>query len=666
MAKVGLLIGVSEYEPGLNPLPAAVKDIEVLRRVLEDPEMGGFDEVKTLANPEPHAMQLAIETLFDSRAKDDLVLLFFSGHGIKDDAGRLYFASRITRKNAKENLIRSTAVPASFVHDIMNNSRAKRQAIILDCCFSGAFDLGLQAKDDGSVDLRTQLGAEGRVVLTSSSSTQYSFEQQGSDLSIYTRYLVEGIETGAGDTNSDGFVSILELHEYAASKVQQEAPAMTPKIIVLKDKGFEIVLAKARVADPKLKYRKAASRHANAGTIRPAGRAVLNTLRQQLGLTADEAAAIEAEVLRPYQERLANLQQYRETLIAEAEHEYPLSEFAREDLNMLQQMLGLRNEDILPIQQEVEALFTQQAEAKRKAQAQAETSQVSSPQNNVGIKLQRFEFDVITVDKTGKENSRTKKTAEVFAEDLGNGVLLEMVKIRSGTFQMGSPEGQGNDNEKPQHTVTVPAFLMGKYPVTQAQWRVVAAQPQIEIALDPDPAHFKGDNRPVERVSWHEAVEFCQRLSVATGHQYRLPSEAEWEYACRAGTTTEFHFGETITTDLANYNGNYTYGAGPKGIYREQTTEVGSFPPNAYGLYDIHGNVWEWCLDRWHDNFREAPTDGSAWVVGGNSDFRLLRGGSWYDDPAKCRVALRDNFIPVDRISDFGFRVVSAVFPGLF
>jgi formylglycine-generating enzyme required for sulfatase activity len=470
------------------------------------------------------------------------------------------------------------------------------------------------------------------------------------------------------------------LHDYAVGKVQEEAPAMTPKIIVLKDKGFEIVLAKARITDPKLKYRKAASLYANAGTIRPAGRAILNTLRQQLGLTADEATEIEAEVLRPYQERLANLQQYRETLIAEAEHEYPLSEFACEDLNTLQQMLLLRDEDVLPIQQEIEAKFNQQAEAKRQAQAQAKTSQVSSPQNNVGTKLRRFEFDVITVDKTGKENSRTKQSAEVFAEDLGNGVLLEMVKISLGTFQMGSPKGQGDDREKPQHSVTVPAFLMGKYPVTQAQWRLVVALPQIEIAIDPDPAYFKSDNRPVEQVSWYEAVEFCQRLSVATRHQYRLPSEAEWEYACRAGTTTEFYFGETITTDLANYRGtdweyqaktySGSYGAGPKGIYREQTMEVGSFPPNAYGLYDIHGNVWEWCLDHWHDNyggfFRQAPTDGSAWVAGGNSDYRLTRGGSWNDFPAYCRAALRDFNNPAVRSYNLGFRVVSAVFPALF
>ena len=359
MAKVALLIGVSEYEVGLNPLPAAVKDVVALERILKDSEMGDFDEVKILTNPEPQAMQYEVETLFSGRSKDDFVLLFFSGHGIKDDSNNLYFATRITKKSEKGDLIRSTAVPARFVHEVMNNSRAKRQAIILDCCFSGAFDPSLFSKDDGSVDLQGQLGAEGRVVLTSSSSTQYSFEQQGSDLSLYTRYLIEGIETGAGDRNEDGKISVRELHEYATSKVQETAPSMTPKLITLKDLGFDLVLAKAKVTDPKLRYRKAASRYANVGKIRPAGRAVLNTLRQQLGLSIEETNEIENELLHPYQERLANLQQYRETLLAEAEYEYPLSETAYEDLNILQQMFGLRDEDILPIQQEIEARFSQ-------------------------------------------------------------------------------------------------------------------------------------------------------------------------------------------------------------------------------------------------------------------------------------------------------------------
>ena len=361
MAKVALLIGVSEYEVGLNPLPAAVKDVVALERILKDSEMGDFDEVKVLTNPEPQAMQFEVETLFSGRSKDDFVLLFFSGHGIKDDSNNLYFATRITKKSAKGDLIRSTAVPARFVHEVMNNSRAKRQAIILDCCFSGAFDPSLQSKDDGSVDLQGQLGAEGRVVLTSSSSTQYSFEQQGSDLSLYTRYLIEGIETGAGDHDEDGKISVRELHDYATSRVQETVPSMTPKLITLKDMGFDLVLAKAKVTDPKLRYRKAASKCANAGTIRPAGRAMLNTLRQQLELTIEDATVIENEVLRPYQERLANLQQYRETLIASAEHEYPLNQLDLEDLNTLQKMLGLEDKDVLPIQQEVEAQFTQQS-----------------------------------------------------------------------------------------------------------------------------------------------------------------------------------------------------------------------------------------------------------------------------------------------------------------
>jgi hypothetical protein len=165
---------------------------------------------------------------------------------------------------------------------------------------------------------------------------------------------------------------MLELHEYAASKVRETAPKMTPKIIVLKDKGFEIVLSKARVTDPKLRYRKAASRYANAGSIRPAGRAFLNTLRQQLDLTPEEAVEIETEVLRPYQQRLANLQNYREALIAEAEHEYPLSEEAREDISRLQELLGLRDVDVLPIRQEVEAQFAQQSAADRQNLVQYE------------------------------------------------------------------------------------------------------------------------------------------------------------------------------------------------------------------------------------------------------------------------------------------------------
>ncbi|MUH01209.1 SUMF1/EgtB/PvdO family nonheme iron enzyme [Scytonema sp. UIC 10036] len=273
-----------------------------------------------------------------------------------------------------------------------------------------------------------------------------------------------------------------------------------------------------------------------------------------------------------------------------------------------------------------------------------------------------------------------RQTAQHFIEDLGNGITLDMVLLRSGSFMMGAPETEeGNsDSERPQHKVTVPTFLMSKYPITQAQWKAVAALPQVNKELERDPSRFKGDKRPVERVSWYDAVEFCQRLTSHTKRQYRLPSEAEWEYACRAGTTTPFHFGETITTEVANYNGtddekykwSGSYAWGPKGIYREETTEVGSFEvANAFGLYDMHGNVWEWCLDDWHDNYEGAPTDGSAWLDNNDNfsqkqGYAVLRGGSWLGIPEFCRSASRYGSMREDRDfidGNFGFRVACGV-----
>jgi len=267
-----------------------------------------------------------------------------------------------------------------------------------------------------------------------------------------------------------------------------------------------------------------------------------------------------------------------------------------------------------------------------------------------------------------------------FTEDLGHQVKLDMVYIPGGIFTMGAPasEESSGDDERPQHLVVIPPFCMGKYPITQVQWLLVANLPKIEIDLNPNPSHFKGNNRPVESISWYDAVEFCARLSKKTGRSYRLPSEAEWEYACRAGTETPFYFGSTITTNQANYDDNSTYGNSPKGQYRKQTTDVGSFPANALGLYDLHGNVWEWCADPWHDNYSGAPGDGRLWDEKNNDNryqnylslgkkvknddrFRVLRGSSWSFLPGFCRSATRYGFDPGDWDNDIGFRAVCSV-----
>jgi formylglycine-generating enzyme required for sulfatase activity len=277
--------------------------------------------------------------------------------------------------------------------------------------------------------------------------------------------------------------------------------------------------------------------------------------------------------------------------------------------------------------------------------------------------------------------SRQVHQGQFFTEPLNETTNLDMMLIPGGKFEMGQTAAEKIElirlfgvedyrkyfsDELPRHPVSVPLFFMGKHPVTQAQWRAVAAYEPVD-KLKPDPSNFKGDNHPVEQVSWQEAQEFCQRLSIKTGRTYRLPSEAEWEYACRAGTTTPFHIGETLSDDLANYcaqdreidGTSYkgTYGRGILGQYRQETTEVELFPANPFGLYDMHGNVWEWCEDDWHGNYDDAPIDGSAWVnANQESTSKLVRGGSWFDFPHDCRSASRCDYDVTYYV--VGFRVV--------
>jgi formylglycine-generating enzyme required for sulfatase activity len=237
-------------------------------------------------------------------------------------------------------------------------------------------------------------------------------------------------------------------------------------------------------------------------------------------------------------------------------------------------------------------------------------------------------------------------------ESLGNAVPLEMVAIPGGSFTMGALENEykSKPDERPLHRVTIKPFYMSKYAITQSQYLSLMGN---------NPSDFPGRNRPVENVSWYDAQQFCINLSQRTGKTYRLPSEAEWEFACRAGTTTPFYCGETITTDLANYIGIYVYRNETPGKNREITTEVGSFPPNPFGLYDMHGNVWEWCEDVYHDSYNGLPTDGTAWIEPQEQNRpRSIRGGSLNTQAWHCRSASRFQFDPYGIADGIGFRVV--------
>ncbi|HSN78432.1 MAG TPA: formylglycine-generating enzyme family protein [Anaerolineae bacterium] len=267
------------------------------------------------------------------------------------------------------------------------------------------------------------------------------------------------------------------------------------------------------------------------------------------------------------------------------------------------------------------------------------------------LELVTFEFQVVAVNQRGEIVERRIERAQQVAQDLGNGVALEMVAIPGGDFRMGSRASEGYADEHPQHSVRVAPFLIGKYAVTQEQWAAI---------MDWTPPYrCWGLKRPADRVSWRDSQEFCQRLSARTGLAYRLPSEAEWEYACRAGATTPFYVGQTITTDLANYVGEHTFLEEPKGVYRHGTTDVGSFPPNAFGLHDMHGNVWEWCADAWHDDYVGAPADSHAWESRAGQ-YRVLRGGCWHDPPGLCRSAARLKQAPDQGEDFFGLRVALA------
>ena len=289
--------------------------------------------------------------------------------------------------------------------------------------------------------------------------------------------------------------------------------------------------------------------------------------------------------------------------------------------------------------------------------------------------LQTVSFDAVTVDEKGARNPAERYTAATFTEmpDFGGGI--EMVSIPGGNFTMGSPpdEPERRSGEGPQHHVTLAPFFISAAPITQAQWAgvVTSHRDALKRNLDPSPSFFKGIDLPVEGITWNQAEELCLRLSEITGRSYRLPSEAEWEYACRAGTTGPFHFGPTITPGLANYCGtggavcgesdgvsvasavydgvrydSGVYGQGPAGICRGTTTPPRMFPPNRFGLYDMHGNVWEYCLDVWTVNYVEVPLDGRANLDGAPDSFRVLRGGSWSHNPAICRSAYRDKIPP--------------------
>jgi GUN4-like/Caspase domain len=355
MARKALLIGTKTYQTGFKPLNSAPYDVEALADLLRHPEIGGFNpaNVQVLVDRASGDLATQIETWYLQQSQDDFALLFIAGHGVKDGDRRLHFAATNTTKEG-DRLITTTAVAASSLSNWLRGSKAQRQVVILNCCFSGAFG-DLVPMDEGTIDVEEVLGAEGRVVMTSTSSMDYAFERQNGELSVYGHYLVEGLRTGAAATQGSDEITVDELHQYVSRKVQEEAPAMVPKLFA-KGEGYRLRIAKVAIGDPEVKYRKKVEEivREDCDSIDEVfSRPILEQLRVQLKLGRQLAAKIESDVLEPIQRRNIKRQQYQDFFSRAFQYRHPFNEKDQRRIVEYRRMLGLAIDDY----EELEALI---------------------------------------------------------------------------------------------------------------------------------------------------------------------------------------------------------------------------------------------------------------------------------------------------------------------
>ena len=617
MKRFALLVGTSEYPEckDLKPLHGSLLDVDAMQRVLIANGEFDSDDIVVLKNASRQVIEDAIHNLFNAleRKKDDLVLFYFSGHGVVDEGNKLFLGTPSSRKEVNK-IVKPTTVAAIYLHDAMNDSKSQHQVLIFNCCFSGAFAQGMTVMDDGSVNLKNQLGGKGRAILTSSSMVQPSFQPDG-EMSIYTRYLVEGIETGVADLDGDSKISIDELHEYAALKVSQESPNMTPAFYPV-EQGGKIYIAKVAQAkdDPQLVYRRELESRMIDGEWSIPAKRLLKDLQINLELSSEEEARIKENVLKPILEKARKLQEYEELL---KEILPPTTQELKDLRDYQKDYLGLRYEDVTDIDLKYGVTI------------------VPPP-----VEINHVDSNPILLNQDVKQNNILIPN-QLFLQ-LADNVNIELVIIPKGNFMMGSDD---YDTETPIHEVSMNSFRMSKYPITLQQYKCVMG--------DDIPFHFllisSGNNLPIISVSWHNAFVFCKRLSDIIEQNVRLPSEAQWEYACRAGNSNKYCFGDDVR-QLWNH------------AWHDKNTKrvcpVGLKLPNKFGLHDMHGNVWEWCEDIWHDSYDDAPTDGSAWISFGDENKAVIRGGSYCEDENNCHSATRFGE-PANKIDHtIGFRIV--------
>ena len=616
MKKYALVVGISEYaDPEITDLSFAARDAEEVGLCLR--ETCGFDDVRTLASgggSEPTHVNVvdALHNLAPLLSPDDLFLFYFAGHGIETKTG-----AHILTSNSRIRMPELASVSKEVLSSCLSRVECANRVLILDACRNdphkgmGDEDNLLTSGFSRDIMAVAETPVEGVVpttcVLFSCRLGERAYEWPDKGHGAFTHYLLEGMRGAAADDR--GRITVQALGRYVEAQVPRWAKKFrTPRPQTpwgeRKGSWQEVVLASR--AGSALRPQLKSTPSPKPVTILPDPALHVETLPPGAALTVDgRAAGIAPQKLT----------------LAAGEHR-----------------ILAEKDDHKPWERRIRFDATGDAHLKIELEARPRVVEAFFP---------------MTADQAGEvQRTAAEALGTPLAVDLeyGRGVTLPVVLVPAGRFLMGSPETEvdRSDDEGPQYEVTISRpFYIGVHEVTQSQYKAVTGKA---------PSHFKGSENPVESVSWDDATAFCRRLSAQTGRAVRLPTEAEWEYACRAGTTTPFHTGKTISTDQANYDGNFTYGCGATGEYRATTTAVGSFQPNAFALYDVHGNVGEWCNDWYADSYTNADVRDPKGPATGAA--RVLRGGSWDDVPAYCRSARRLRGAPDLRSGLVGFRVV--------
>lgn len=633
-----IAIGINEYQ-NMRRLKCARKDAEAVCQFFQ--ETLHFDKVDLFTKgAEPvcyedgsplHAIPTVgnLDTFFDVRFErpflksGDNLWFFFAGHG-KRHRGRDY----LMPIDGNPRRVEKMGIAIDYIAARLRRSGADNVILMIDAC------RGEDDRDGGEGVGRQQ--QKGIITLFACSPNELSYEIEELEQGSFTHTLLAGLQIqGSGNC-----ATVERLSQYLRTQVpvvnrRYHKPPQTPYTRIEPESKLHFILLPGQA-----------------------------TLQDVLAMKND---ALEAEA---------------ENDLDGAEHLWTrvLAASSQADIQAIRGLQRIAVKRAMGQSPKPTPTLSPEAaphradESSREPVVNLPSEPKDNPTDNKPSETQpsRVTFTVVKVNAQGEVIEQLEQQAEQSLVMLPGEVPLSLVRIPQGQLWMGAQKNEEGayDDEYPRHQVSVPSFWMGQYPVTQRQWQAIAGLSKVKVDLDPECSYFKGETLPVECMTWYQAIEFCERLSRHSGQDYRLPTEAEWEYACRVGTETPFHFGATITTDLANYQGQDweykgktypgKYGQGPYGEFRERTTPVSQFAgSNAFGVFDMHGNVWEWCLDHWHDHYMNAPTNGTAWLNTNDNHSRVLRGGSWINDPRDCRSATRLRYGPDGQLSSVvGFRVV--------